>query len=78
MEDSKDKSCSSGCCVIIGIIPWRLKGNVKGRMEKPESEKGTETRQINEWFKLGSMIDINTPLHSSQDGWRYTKEMSNY
>lgn len=59
--DSKDKSCSSGCCGIIGIIPWRLKGNVKGRMEKPKSEKGTEIRQINEWFKLGGMIDINTP-----------------
>ena len=28
---------------------------------EPESGTGTGTGEINEWFKLGSMIDINTP-----------------
>ena len=33
------------------------------RMEKWNPESGTGTGQINEWFKLGSIIgiDINTP-----------------
>ena len=44
---------------------------------KRNPETGSGTRQINEWFKSGSMIDKNTPppfsLHSSQDGWWYTE-----
>ena len=52
-----------------------------GRVGKPKWGTGTgtrtRTRQMNEWFKLGSMIDINTPppffLHASQDGWWYTE-----
>ena len=52
-----------------------------GRVEKPKWGIGTgtrtRTRQMNEWFKLGSMIDINTPppffLHASQDGGWYTE-----
>ena len=31
------------------------------RNRNPESGTGTGTGEINEWFKLGSMIDINTP-----------------
>ena len=32
---------------------------------EPEPESGTGTGEINEWFKLGSMIDINTPPFSA-------------
>ena len=51
--------------------------NTEIRDPEPEPESGTGTGtgtgtgEINEWFKLGSMIDINTLLsclHSSQDG----------
>ena len=30
-------------------------------METRKSGTGTGNGEINEWFKLGSMIDINTP-----------------
>ena len=34
---------------------------INGRMENPEIRIRSGTGEINEWFKLGSMIDINTP-----------------
>ena len=42
---------------------WRAYGKPGNLDPEPESGTGTGTGtgEINEWFKLGSMIDINTP-----------------
>ena len=58
---SERRSQKSTWSAICSDTPAQL----RGRMEKQENrnpECGTRTGQINEYFKLGSMIGINTPL----------------